>query len=71
LASNSSSASFEADRLRLLEVPEWPLAAARASDEPFQALNPHFHANVHVFTQVLYVYAGFGRLRIDYAVITQ
>ena len=41
------------------------------ADEPSQAINLRFYANVHVFTQDLNVYAGFGRLRSVYAVITQ
>ena len=41
------------------------------ADEPLQAINRRFYANVHVFTQILDVYADFGRLRSDYAVITQ
>ena len=44
------------------------------ADELFQAINLRFHANVHVFTQVLDVYAGCERLRSDldvYALITQ
>ena len=41
------------------------------ADEPSQAINLRFYANVHVFTQDLNVYAGFGRLRSDYAVFTQ
>ncbi len=41
------------------------------ADEPSQTINLRFYANVHVFTQDLNVYAGFGRLRNVYAVITQ
>jgi hypothetical protein len=44
------------------------------ADEPFQAINRLLYANVHVFTQVVDVYADFGRLRSDldvYALITQ